>query len=305
MSKQSYGIKTPMLASQLDQEITLQKDGVGLRPLPIKFVIITIASLCAMLYVFTSDLVSIGTGFQKILFVCLWMTMTVLLFFSSKTQLLNIRVLFSFISYLSVPGNRRLRTRKMDEDAVHNMIDMTNIKGIAEDGMIYFADKHVGRMYRITGNASALLFESDRDRILARVDNFYRKINADAEIIFMTLKQSQRVYHQAAAVKRRWNALDEDIRNDKDMRDLANSQIAVLRDTVGKQLQSVHQYMLIKTTSEDELAALKNDLQVELNQSTMFIRKCVPLDSEAIADELSIVYASPKLENELDAIKNV
>jgi hypothetical protein len=63
--------------------------------------------------------------------------------------------------------------------------------------------------------------------------------------------------------------------------------------------------MLIKTTSEDELAALKNDLQVELNQSTMFIRKCVPLDSEAIADELSIVYASPKLENELDAIKNV
>jgi hypothetical protein len=304
MAKQSYGIKTPMLASQLDQEITLQKDGVGLRPLPIKFVIITIISLCAMLYVFTSDLVSVGTGLQKVLFVCLWMTMTVLLFFSSKTQLLNVRVLFSFLSYLSIPGNRRLRTRKMDEDAVHNMIDMTNIKGITDDGMIYFADKYVGRMYRITGNASALLFESDRDKILARVDNFYRKINADVEVIFMTLKEPQRVYHQAAAIKRRWKALDGEVRGDKDMLALANNQITVLRDTVGKQLQSVHQYMLIKAASEDELAALKTDLQVELNQSTMFIRKCVPLDSEAIADELSVIYASPKLGSELDAIKN-
>ena len=36
--KQSYGIKTPMLSTALDTEITLQKNGVGLRPLPIKFV---------------------------------------------------------------------------------------------------------------------------------------------------------------------------------------------------------------------------------------------------------------------------
>ena len=42
--KQSYGSKTPMLSTALDTEITLQKDGVGLRPLPIKFDIITVLS---------------------------------------------------------------------------------------------------------------------------------------------------------------------------------------------------------------------------------------------------------------------
>jgi hypothetical protein len=300
MVKPSYGIRTPMVSHQLDQEITLQKDGVGLRPLPIKFVIITIASFCGMIYVFNSDLVAVGTGFQKVIFCALWLTMTVLLFFSGKTQLLNIRVLFSFIGYLVTPGNRKLQTRKIDENVVHNMLDISNIKKITDKGLITFADKDVGYMYRITGNASALLFETDQHLIINRVDSFYRRLNPGFEFIFMTLKEPQRIHNQAAAIKKRYESLTV---QDPDLTNLVNNQITLLRDVVGKQLQSVHQYMIVKAPNEDALAAVKTDLQVELNQSTLFIRKCVPLGPNAIAEQLSVVFASPKIECDLDAIK--
>ena len=290
-----------MLSNALDSEITLQKDGVGFRPLPIKFVIITIASGCAMIKIFTTDMVAVGTPFQKILFVALWMTMTVLLFFTGKTQRLNIGMLFSFMSYLSVPGNRRLRTRKVDEEAVANMIDMTNIKHISDNGLITFGDKDVGHMYRITGNASALLFEQDRDMIINRVDNFYRRVDPGVEFIFMTLKEPQRIYHQAAAINKRYKALTV---HDPDLTRLANNQLNLLRDVVGKKFKSVHQYMIIKASSEEILFSTKSDLQVELNQSTLFIRKCVPLGLEDISDQLSVIYGSPKLEDDLDSIKN-
>jgi hypothetical protein len=300
--KQSYGIRTPMLSTALDTEITLQKDGVGLRPLPVKFVIITIGSGCAMLKVFTGDLVSVGSVPQKILFVALWLAMTVLLFFSGKTQQLNIKMLVSFLGYLVTPGNRRLRTRKLDPDAVLNMIDITNIRHIADDGMITFADKSVGNMYRITGNASVLLFESDRDRILNRVDTFYRTLDPDIEMIFMTLKEPQRVYQQAAAISRRHKSLTV---HDEDLTKLANNQLSMLKNTVGRKFKSVHQYMIVKASSPDTLQSTKQSLQTELNQSAMFIRKCVPLNAQDVAEQLAVVFSSPKIEEDLDLIKDL
>jgi hypothetical protein len=291
MAKESYGIRTAMLSSPLDSEITLQKDGVGLRPLPIKFVILTIASGCGMLNIFTSDMVAVGNAFQKILFVGLWLTMTVLLFFSNKTQQLNIRMLFSLLSYFATPGNRKLRTRKMDPDAVLNMLDMTNIKHIDEKGLITFVDKSVGLMYCITGNASVLLFENDRDNILRRVDTFYRTLEPDVELIFMTLKESQRVYQQAAAISRRHKALS--VRDD-DLTKLANNQLTMLRDVVGTTFKSVHQYLIIKAPNMDVLTNAKLTLQTELNQSAMFIRKCVPLSDKDIAEQLVGVFSTQK-----------
>jgi hypothetical protein len=280
-----------MLATSLDTEITLQKDGVGLRPLPVKFVLITIVSGCAMLKVFTSDLVAVGSIAQKIIFVVLWLAMTVLLFFTGKTRRLNVSMLFSLLGYFATPGNRKLRTRKMDPDAVLNMIDITNIKHIDDNGQITFADKNDDYLYRITGNASVLLFESDRDRILNRIDTFYRTLEPGVEITFMTLKEPQRVYQQAAAINRRHKALTI---KDADLTKLANNQLTMLRDTVGRRFKSVHQYMIVKAPSPEVLHGAKQTLQTELNQSAMFIRKCVPLDLHDISEQLAILFSSPK-----------
>lgn len=295
--KQSYGIKTPMLSTALDTEITLQKDGVGLRPLPIKFVIITIVSGCLCLKVSTDDMVAVGNPLQKVIFVCMWITMTILLFMTDKTKRMNFQNIISLLNYLAVPSNRRVITRR--DTPATAMLDMCNIKSIDTSGLIKFADRHYGYMYRVTGTASVLLFDTDKNQIINAVDNFYRKVDANTEYIFITLKEPQKIYNQVAAVKHRFDRLSV---YDADLSDLCNNQLIMLRDVVGKKYQSIHQYMIIKADSIESLTAAKITLQSELDSSGLFIKRCIPLYNDEILEALATVYASPKYDDNIEVM---
>lgn len=295
--KQSYGIKTPMLSTALDTEITLQKDGVGLKPLPIKFVIITIVSGCLCLKATQSEMVSVGNMVQRTVFVCMWITMTILLFMTDKTKRMNFQSIISLLNYLAIPTNRKVLTRR-DVPAT-GMLDMCNIKSIDKSGVIKFADRHYGYMYRVTGSASVLLFDSDKKQIINAVDNFYRKIDANTEYIFLTLKEPQKIYNQATAVKHRYNKLSL---YDPDLNDLCNNQLIMLRDVVGKKFQSIHQYMIVKSDSIESLTAAKITLQNELDASGLFIKRCIPLYEDEILEALASVYASPKYNDSIEVM---
>lgn len=295
--KQSYGIKTPMLSTALDTEITLQKDGVGLKPLPIKFVIITIVSGCLCLKATQSEMVSVGNMVQRTIFVCMWITMTILLFMTDKTKRMNFQSIISLLNYLAIPTNRKVLTRR-DVPAT-GMLDMCNIKSIDNSGVIKFADRHYGYMYRVTGSASVLLFDSDKKQIINAVDNFYRKIDANTEYIFLTLKEPQKIYNQATAVKHRYNKLSL---YDPDLNDLCNNQLIMLRDVVGKKFQSIHQYMIVKSDSIESLTAAKITLQNELDSSGLFIKRCIPLYKDEILEALASVYASPKYNDSIEVM---
>ena len=295
--KQSYGVKTPMLSTALDTEITLQKDGVGLRPLPIKFVIITIVSACICLKLTTSDFISTGTTFQRCLFVVLWLTMTILLFMSDKTKRMNFEQIISLINYISVPSNRRVITRR--DSPATSMLDMCNIKTIDKQGLIKFADHNVGYMYRVTGTASVLLFDTDKQNIINTVDNFYRKVDSNTEYIYITLKEPQKIHNQAVAIKHRYNRLSV---YDSDLNDLCNNQLVMLKDVVGKKYQSIHQYMIIKSDSLESLNAAKITLQNELGTSGLFIKRCIPLYAEDILDVFAAIYAAPKYDDNIEVM---
>lgn len=295
--KQSYGIKTPMLSTALDTEITLQKDGVGLRPLPIKFVIITIISGCLCVGATTSELVSVGNSVQQSIFVCMWVAMTILLFMSDKTKRMNFLSIISLLNYIVVPTNRRVMTRR--DTPATGMLDICNVKSIDNSGMIKFADRTFGYMYRVTGSASVLLFDEDKQRIINAVDNFYRKISTNTEFIFLTLKEPQKVYNQAAAVKHRYNRLKI---YDNDLNDLCNNQLVMLRDVVGKKYQSIHQYMIVKADSIETLTAAKITLQTELDASGLFIKRCIPLYDDEILEVLAAVFTSPKYNDSIEIL---
>lgn len=293
--KQSYGIKTAMLSNALDTEVTLQKDGVGLRPLPIKFVIITIISAVLCMKCTMSEMVSVGNMIQKALFVCMWLAMTVLLFMSDNTKRMNFQNIISLVNYIAIPSNRRVITRR--DSPATAMLDMCNIKSIDKSGVIKFADRNFGYMYRVTGTASVLLFDEDKKQIINAVDNFYRKIDANTEFIFMTLKEPQKIYNQAAAVKYRYNKLKL---YDNDLNDLCNNQLVMLREVVGKKYQSIHQYMILKADSMEALLAAKITIQSELDSSGLFIKRCIPLYDDEILDALATVYSTSKYNDNVE-----
>lgn len=296
--KQSYGIKTPMLSTAMDTEITLQKDGVGLRPLPIKFVIITIISGCLCLAAVQTDLVSVGNIFQKAVFVCMWIMMTVLLFLSDKTKRMNVMNILSLLEYIGIKSNRKIVTRQTLPAAP--MLEISNIKSIDKTGTITFVDKHYGYMYRVTGTASVLLFDEDKNNIINAVDNFYRKIDSNTEFIFITLKEPQKVYYQAAAIKNRYDNLHV---YDKDLNDLCNNQLEMLREVVGKKYRSIHQYMIIKADSMETLTAAKITLQSELDTSSLYIKRCMPLYADEILEVLSSSFTSSKYNDSIEVLK--
>lgn len=287
--KSSYGVRTAMLASTMDTEITLQKDGVGLRPLPIKFIILTILSGIVCLKVLTGNFIGAGNLFQKALFVVMWVAMTILLFMNDKTKRMNIQKLISAINYFSIGSNRNVETRRTDP--ANGMLDICNISSVEEDGLINFCDKTVGYMYRITGSASVLLFDEDKDSIVNAVDGFYRKVESDTEFIFLTLKESQKVYNQAAAIQKRYNNLSV---KDPELTDLLDKQLIQLRDIVGKRYLSIHQYMIIKSNSQEALTKAKVTVQGELDGGALMIRRCIPLDDQEILEQLSTIYTVPK-----------
>ena len=285
--KQSYGIKTPMLSTPMDTEITLQKDGVGLRPLPIKFVIITVISAVACFSAVNSEMIAVGNIVQKTIFVCMWVMMTILLFMSDKTKRMNFQNIISLVNYLLVSTNRRVVTRRTAPATA--MLDMCNIKDIDSTGIIRFADRSYGYMYRVTGTASVLLFDEDKKRIINAVDNFFRKCDSNTQFIFITLKEPQKVYNQAAAIKHRYDNLRV---RDEDLNDLCNNQLEMLRDVVGTQYQSIHQYMIVKADSMETLISAKITLQTELDTSGLFIKRCIPLYEEEVLEVLSNNYTS-------------
>lgn len=296
--KQSYGIRTPMLSTALDTQITIQKDGVGLRPLPIKFVIITVVSGVLCMKATQSALVSVGNMVQRSVFVVMWMAMTVLLFKSDKTQRMNIQQIVSLLNYYAVPTNRKVMTRRTLPAT--GMLDMCNIKKIDKNGMIKFADRNYGYMYRVTGSASVLLFDADKKEIINAVDNFYRNIDGKTEFIFLTLKEPQKIYNQALAVKHRYNRLKI---YDNDINDLCNNQLVMLRDVVGKKYQSIHQYMILKADSLEALTSAKITLQRELDASGLFIKRCIPLYEDEILEVFSDVYSSPKYDDSIEIMQ--
>lgn len=293
--KQSYGIKTPMLSTALDTEITLQKDGVGLKPLPIKFVIITVISGCLCIGATQTDLVSVGNTLQKVIFVVMWIAMTILLFMTDKTKRMNFQSIISLLNYIAVKSNRKVITRRNVPATA--MMDICNIKSIDDTGTIRFADRSWGYMYRVTGTASVLLFDEDKNSIINAVDNFYRKADPNVEFIFITLKESQKVYNQAAAVKHRFNRLKL---FDNDLNDLCNNQLTMLKEVVGKKYQSIHQYMIVKADSMETLTSAKITLQTEIDTSGLFIKRCIPLYEDEILEVLASSFTSPQYNDAID-----
>ena len=130
----------------------------------------------------------------------------------------------------------------------------------------------MGRLYRVVGSASTLLFPSDRDAIIDRVNSFYMKMRTEYEITFVTMREAQKV-------DRQMRALDARIRNMRgnpdldELRALAESERDVLRYQVGRKRKSLHQYMIITASSVEKLDMGVAAVSAEVENSQLMFKR--------------------------------
>lgn len=286
MSKPAYKIPYSLNMSYMDTTISLQtKDGSVGKVVPMLAVMSYIFSLFGCLLIISKTYIgSMASTPQLVLFCILWAALTVVLSKYDGTRRMNVQRIMTLMNYLP-PNARHVYTRTSK-----NAVPFWNIVGIedvAKDGLISYGDDTYGYMYRVVGSASILLFESDQNQILTRVDNFFRKWQCDTEVIFMTSKEGQKVYRQLAYLKKRYENLQTD---DQDLRDLAEEQFRILRDYVGKEFKSIHQYMIIRSANKEALRVANGILQTEVEASSLFIKQCVPLERDDTLEVLRSVY---------------
>lgn len=286
MAKEHYRIPFDLNASHADMEIAIRtKDGIGFKPAPMKNVLAYVIGFLACFYIIMNTTMAVAPLPIKILFAVTWCLGVIMLCKQDSTQRMQASLIGPLLNY--IPKRSRVVVTRSNQNAAP-FYSIVGIESVDDrTGLISFFDGTFGYMYRVVGSASILLFDADRDAILDRVDAFYRKMNTDSEIIFLTIKSSQAVYKQVAALKRRYDRLRY---RDPELLALAEEQFGVLKNFVGGSFKSIHQYMIIKCDNKEMLAQTKNVLRSEVENSSRMIKRCVALYGDDITDVLSSIY---------------
>ena len=285
MAKQYYKIPYGLDSSYGDMVIAIQgKSGMGMRPLPVKIILSYLGSAMACWFCLTSTFMSGGTAIHKGLFIALWIMLTMVLLKNDPTNRMQIEIIPSLFRYMK-KSNRLVITRSTANAAP--FYHLSNIKSIGRNGLITFVDGSYGYMYRVIGSASVLLFDADKNAILNQVDGFYRKMQPDVNLIFITTKASQTTYKQINALKRRYDAMQY---RDPELMELAEEQFRCLKEYVGDGFKSIHQYMILKADNKELQSMAKNTLQSEVEKSTMMFKRCVAMRYDDIIAALELIY---------------
>lgn len=285
-AKESYHIPYGLDQSYLDMTISLNsKDGTVGKVLPMLVVVSYVGSFLLLAVLMMKTFIgSMSNIPQKVLFVILWSALTLVLTSFDGTRRMNMQRIMALLNYMP-PAARHVYTRtSRDATAFYNI---AGIKSLEEDGLIAYEDGTYGYWYRVVGSASILLFDEDRDAIISRVDNFYRKWDCDSEITFVTAKEGQKVYRQVLNLSRRYENLKND---DPDLRNIAEEQFHILREYVGKEFKSIHQYMLVKSKNKEALRVATAAIQSEVENSALMIKQCVPLEKDDVEILLASIY---------------
>lgn len=288
MPKSSYKIPASITRSRLDHEITIAAFDMKSKPLPMKVILYWIGFAFVLAYLVLQSPISKAPWPALVMF-SLWAFAAAAFYGGrSKTGEMKFMQVPALVKY-APKRNRQVMTRRGSNP--YGFMTITGIKDVEDSGIIHCLDGWVGQMYSIVGSASLLLFENDRNRIVNRVDSFWKKVGTEAEWIFITTKEPQRVYQQMAKVEMQNRALEH---RHPELRELMAEKVEILRDDVGGKYSSIHQYLMIKAPNMKALEAAHAHLQAEREGSSLMFRRCEMLRREDALEVLSGIYRAPE-----------
>lgn len=286
--KSHYKIPASLDTSHLDMEIALQnKEGIGLRPMPMRAVMVYVFGIVAGFWILGngSSPISSATFGLKALTAIIWILFVLFCGKVDKAHQMQIELIPAFLTYMN-KSSRVVLTRHINNAAPFYSI--AGIESIDDNGrVVKYLDGTYGIWYAVVGSASILLFPEDRDAILLKVDDFYKKLPPDCEIAFMTAKEAQKVARQKAHVVAQYKHMEF---ADPDMDKLIKEQFNALNNFVGKEFKSLHQYMIVKGDSMESLTVIDNVIRAECENSNLVFKSVTPLYKDDIIQALATIY---------------
>lgn len=287
MAKDSYKIPSSLDASYVDLEFNLQtKDGLGPQtPVNGKTILLGLGAIIGWFFFMFQTPVGDGGLLIAGGFTVAWLLLAILLVKPDKTKRHGFELIISMINYLPRSG-RRANVRSFDSLATMQAI--TGVESVdKEDGMVHFVDGTVGRIYRVVGTASILMFDQDKAMILEKVDNFYRKLPVGVEIMFDTVKESQRTDIQMRSAINGYKNLNK---KSPGLQKLYKERHHILKYGVGDRFKSIHQYTILKAPKEESLregeALIFSDAE---NEGLMF-KRAEALDYRGVGRYIRQLY---------------
>lgn len=297
MAKPSYRWRYSLDASRLDVTIALRSDsGVGTRPLSVRFILSVVVFIVVGLWI-GSAINQMGTGWV-VLFVFFWLIAGAVMLRPGKDGHLAYEQVPTLLNYLPRSSRHVLTRSTSSAWQARSIIGIDDID--ADTGLISLSDGGFAYMYRVTGSASVLLFADDRDSIINRADAFWRNMRSDYEMIFITLRESQQVTRQLRAMDKRI-AWMRQVPEMSDALALAVSERDVLAEYVGRDLKSIHQYMILRADSVEALDAARAVLDVECSNSTLMFKHVTALFDDDLLRPLQSVFGAVRRNGKVGA----
>lgn len=287
MAKSVYKIPTSLDASYVDLEFNLQtKDGLGPQtPVNGKTILLGLIAIIAWFYIIFQTPIGKGGILVVVGFTIAWLVLAVLLVKPDKTKKHGFELIVTMINYLQ-KSNRRANVRLFD-----NLATMQHITGIKhvdpEDGMLHFMDGTVGRVYSVVGSASILMFDQDKSMILDKVDNFYRKLPVGVEIVFDTVKESQRTDIQTESAIRGFKQLNVKSRG---LATLYKERHQILKYGVGEKFKSIHQYAVLKAPKAESLSEGESLIISDAENEGLMFKRVDTLNYEDVVRYIQQFY---------------
>ncbi len=289
MAKQRYGIPHSLDSSYMDMEIAIQSnEGIGLRPFPIKNILLVIAAITSVYLILSKTIVGRGTFLQKAIFVVSWGVLCYMILITDRTKQMGIQKILSVINYFQ-SENRHVNTRSMSH--ANPFFRICGYEEIDEDGMIKYCDKSYGIAFDIIGNGSNLLFEDHKEAIIDRTDIHYRKMRPKTTYHYITTTESQKVYLQIASLLEKKESLTV---SDPDLDAMIDTNLDVMKRLVGQSLKSLHQYLIIQTPNKEEMEAALNVFWGETDSSSLMFKYAEQLYADEISGLMREIYGEPR-----------
>ena len=289
MAKERYIVPVSLDRTILDHELTLSSNAMRLKPLPMKVIFAYIGSITVLMWLLTGTPLK-GASFGYLVLISVWWIVATAYFASySKTKEMRGEMIMALIDYLPKTARKVLTRSDSSPGQFHSIVGIKDVD--EKTGFITYADGMVGQAYAVVGSASCLLFDQDRDAILNRNDRFYRKLEPGVEWVFITTKEPQRVHTQIATLEKRNRRLSPDAR-DPELVALMDEQYESLKSYVGSSFFSIHQYLILIASNEEDLRKAHNLLDAEAGDSSLMFKEVTMLTYDETIDLLATHYGS-------------